>query len=211
MIMQFNLINSVQKDSSAIVLLLSNLLTIVLAVVFNWSLIIILWSYWLQSVIIGFFSFIKILSLQNFSTEGFKSNGRSVLPTTATKISTAFFFAFHYGFFHLVYALFLLTFSFVSQSISLTDFGFVFLSGIIFFVNHLFSFNYFKNKTQKKQNLGTVMMFPYLRIVPMHLTIIFGGFFLVSATASLPILVFFLILKTIADLGMHTIEHKEQI
>lgn len=209
--MQINLINSVQKDNSAKVLILSNLLTIVLAVAFSWSIIIILWSYWLQSVIIGFFNFIKILTLKDFSTEGFKSNGRSVSPTTATKISTALFFAFHYGFFHLVYALFLLTFSFVSQSFALIDFGFVFLAGIIFFFNHLFSFLYFKNKPQKKQNIGSVMFFPYIRIVPMHLTIIFGGMFLFSGSGSVFVLIFFLILKSIADIIMHTIEHKEQL
>jgi len=205
------LVDSFQKDSSAKVLVLSNLITIVLAVVFSWSIMIILWSYWLQSIIIGFFNFFKILTLKEFSTDGYKSNGREVPATTGTKIGTAFFFAFHYGMFHLIYSFFLLGFSFASSGISFEEIGFVFLSGIIFFVNHLFSFLYFKSKPQKKQNIGAVMFFPYLRIIPMHTTIIFGGMFLFTGIGSAFVLVLFLSLKTIADLAMHSIEHREQL
>lgn len=194
-----DLIQSMQKDSSALVLILSNLITIILAVIFSWSIMIILWSYWLQSVIIGFFNFFKILSLKNYSAE-------------RVKLGAAVFFAFHYGFFHLAYALFLAGFSFFSQSISFGDLTFVLLSGIIFFFNHLFSFLYFKNKSNKKnQNIGSVMMFPYLRIIPMHFIIVFGGIFLVTGIGSVFVLILFLLLKTAADLAMHLIEHKEQL
>ncbi|MFH1544833.1 MAG: DUF6498-containing protein [archaeon] len=206
-----NLIESIQKDSSSKVLILSNFITIILAVVFSWSLMIILWSYWLQSIIIGLFNFIRILSLKDFSVQGMEINNQPIKkPTQGIKIFIAFFFAFHYGFFHLVYSFFLGAFTFASQTLSFTDFGFIFLSGIIFFFNHLFSFLHFKNKPQK-QNIGRIMFFPYARIFPMHLTIIFAGFFLFSGTASAFVLVFFLALKTIADLIMHYIEHKEQL
>lgn len=45
------------------------------------------------------------------------------------------------------------------------------------------------------------MFYPYLRIIPMHLTIIFGHAMDQSA------MVLFMILKTLADAGMHMIEH----
>jgi len=45
------------------------------------------------------------------------------------------------------------------------------------------------------------MFFPYARIIPMHLTIIFG--MLLGKGA----IVLFLTLKTLADMIMHVLEH----
>jgi hypothetical protein len=47
------------------------------------------------------------------------------------------------------------------------------------------------------------MLFPYARVLPLHLTILVGALQTNSPTA----LVFFLMLKTGADLLMHVIEH----
>jgi hypothetical protein len=55
---------------------------------------------------------------------------------------------------------------------------------------------------KKKPNLGTMMFYPYLRIIPMHLAIILGAAFPLGA------LPFFMLLKTGADLGMHEIERR---
>ena len=133
------------SSPTTITLLASNLFTILLAVTEGWSLALVLWVYWLQSVIIGFFQFWKILSLENFSTEGVKINGHSVEPTQATKFSTAFFFAFHYGFFHFGYFIFLASAPLFSQvagnaamQLSLTDVFFILLAAAGFFANHYF-------------------------------------------------------------------------
>lgn len=184
---------------SLISLLLSNFLVIALAIIQGWEATTVLWIYWMQSVIIGFFQFSRILSLKKFSTENFKINGQPAQPTTSTKLSTAFFFAFHYGFFHFIYAIFLFNF-FTNQ---LLNFSYLFIGGFIFFLNHLYSF--YHNKIadeQKTQNIGTLMFSPYARIVPMHLIIIFGAFLGQSA------LIIFLLLKTIVDLIMHTFKHR---
>jgi hypothetical protein len=200
---------SIQKrirlDASLILLILSNILTIILAVWQHWNLITMLWIYWAQSVIIGIFNFIKILDLKNFSTENFSVNGHPVEPTRGTKVSTAIFFAVHYGFFHAVYFIFLMVQS-LTGSISkgvVVSTGAIIIGAVIFFMNHLFSF--FANRkadSEKKQNIGKVMFFPYARIIPMHLTIIFGLYTQIG-------FVFFLILKTIADVTMHMAEHRD--
>src|SRR3989344_624904 len=49
-------------DSSTLGLLLSNVIVIVLAVAQKWDISTALWVYWLQSIIIGFFNFLRILS-----------------------------------------------------------------------------------------------------------------------------------------------------
>ena len=46
------------------------------------------------------------------------------------------------------------------------------------------------------------MFHPYIRIIPMHITIVAGSIF---ASAMLP---FFLILKTFSDVLMHIVEHR---
>lgn len=169
-------------DLSAIILTISNILVIILAVVQNWDISTILWVYWMQSITIGLFQFLRILSL---------------------KTSKAFFFAFHYGFFHFIYAIFLFNFFQGNAKFNFQNFLFGFL---IFFANHLFSF--IQNKTQDeklKVNIGTLMFQPYIRIIPMHLIIVLGAI-LGNQTK----LIFFLVLKSLTDLITHIIKHKHQ-
>lgn len=187
------------SDSSAISLLFSNILIITLSIVQRWEITTILWTYWIQSVIIGFFNFWMILSLKNFSTKSFTINNQPVLPTSQTKTFTAFFFAFHYGFFHFIYAIFLFQFFSFGRSL---DFNYLLLGGLIFFLNHFFSYLY--NRTadeQKTQSIGHVMFAPYIRIVPMRLVIVFGAFMGQSA------LLIFLMLKTTVDILSHGVKH----
>jgi hypothetical protein len=81
------------------------------------------------------------------------------------------------------------------------EWRYIYLTSLLFFINHLFSYIYNRPKDTKKQNIGSLMVYPYIRIIPMHLTIIFGPVF---PNAALP---FFLMLKTFADCTMHIVEH----
>jgi hypothetical protein len=204
-----NFIEYFNLDLPLFILILSNIVTIIFAIYQNWSLITLMWIFWFQSIIIGIFNFVRILTLKNFSTENFKLNGQNVEPTTSTKYYTAFFFLFHYGFFHVGYLIFLLIGSFthiMNKSLPMSGLSFILIliSIAIFFGNHLFSFIYNYEKDSKKvRNIGTIMFFPYARIIPMHLTIVFGLFLINSKFG----LIFFLVLKTIADIVMHQIEH----
>lgn len=191
----------VLTDPSLWLLLLSNLLTIFLAVKDGWGLSNIIWIYWLQSVIIGLFNFLKILELKQFSTEGFKINGQPVQPTRETKILTAAFFLFHFGLFHLVYLIFILAGAYVDfggQS-DKVDLGNIALGAGVFFISHLFSYFYHRSREDQVHNIGSLMMKPYARIIPMHLTLI--GTFLGMT------LILFFVLKTFADCLMHIAEH----
>lgn len=181
----------------------SNIISIILAVAQQWPLGQILWVYWGQSVIIGIINVYRILSLKEFSTENFSSNGSRVPETAAAQKSTAIFFAFHYGFFHFIYFIFLLGLAPLTD-ISMDQLMFLLLVILGFTSAHGFSYRYNLSRDFKHQkpNLGTIMFYPYLRIIPMHLTIIFG-----SMMVSTGALVLFMILKTIADGGMHMVEH----
>lgn len=184
---------------STLGLLVSNLIVIILSVVQNWEVSEVLWVYWMQSIIIGFFQFLRILSLKKFSTENFTINNRPAPPTLKTKVFTAFFFMFHYGFFHFIYAIFLFSL-FTNQPF---NFRYLILGSFIFFLNHTFSFYHNRVVDQQRvQNIGSLLFAPYARIIPMHLVIVFGAILGQST------LVVFLLLKTLADLLMHTIKHK---
>ncbi|MBX9906542.1 hypothetical protein K2X96_01430 [Patescibacteria group bacterium] len=202
--MQNPLQKNILSNASLWVLLLSNIIVIYIALTEGWNLTTLLWVYWFQSIVIGFFHFIRILQLQEFSTEGFKINGQPAQPTRRTKIFTAYFFLFHYGIFHIVYLIFLLTGTFTEtygESLNITESKAILYAALVFFINHLFSFFYNRPRDTKKQNIGALMFYPYARILPMHLTIILSSLF-TSA------LLFFLVLKTFSDILMHVIEHK---
>lgn len=194
------LIRYLQSDWSSASLLGSNLLTLVVALIHNWPAGALLWVYWGQSVIIGLFNFLRMISLRQFSAEGVTSNGRPVMPTRATQRGMAFFFLFHYGFFHFVYMIFL----FGLAAEGLANLGAIGLCLGSFLVNHGFSFRYnLVSDRRKVRHIGSLMFFPYARILPMHLTIIFGS----ALPWNRGVLLLFLCLKTAADVIMHAVEH----
>ncbi|MBS3057489.1 MAG: hypothetical protein J4415_02565 [Candidatus Diapherotrites archaeon] len=200
------------KDPTTISLILANFITIIIAVWFSWNLLDLLWIYWWQNVIIGFFTFLKLSSLKG-SARGipFYANGANRgKKVKIGEISNAFFFALHYGLFHLVYA------SFLGFGLS-TNLSYVAPVVMAFFINHLFSFLYYRNWQKGKQNAETIMFAPYKRIIPMHFTIFAGGFlaslaFFGTGTSeiSFSLLIVFLLIKTAVDVIMHSVEHEGQ-
>jgi hypothetical protein len=192
------------SDPSAQLLIVGNLFTIILAIVEGWSAATILWSYWVQSIIIGLFTVIRILVVQLPKTDSRQSDDNFL-----GRLVVAGFFIFHYGMFHVVYAVFLAAFGLLEK----LDMQGMFWMTAIFTVMHAFSFwqNTFHRPdgTDKKENMGQIFMSPYSRIVPMHLTIIFGSIFILAGLDFIAILIF-LTLKTLADVIGHQFKHSAQ-
>lgn len=189
-------------DKSTLFLLLSNLFALILAVIQRWNVSDLMWVYWGQSVVIGYFNWRRIRLLNQFSTDGLRINRRAVPATRETQRQVASFFAIHYGGFHAGYLIFLLAQNLPLTMASVTGIA----AGIaVFAANHRFSFLHNLDRDlARKPNLGRVMVFPYARIIPMHLTIVLGGHL---GAESVGRLVLFLALKTGADVLMHVIEH----
>lgn len=188
------MLNLKQKDNSFWLLLVSNLLTIFFAIKEHWGISSVIWVYLFQSIIIGLFNFVRI-----YKSEGLSIDGRIEKDPLALKEKNflAFFFLAHYGGFHFMYLFFLLI---RIQNNTFQWFHILFLT-LIFFLNHLYSYFYNRPTDTRKQESWSMMMFPYARIIPMHLTIVFG---FSSPQSALPL---FLGLKTLADLFMHAVEH----
>ncbi|HMB56176.1 MAG TPA: DUF6498-containing protein [Arenimonas sp.] len=179
----------------------SNALTLVLGLALHWPVATLLWPYWLQSVIIGWYARKRMLALQAFSTEGFTSgsNEEPVPENETGKRETAKFFVIHYGFFHLFYLLFLLA---EARPAGFLDVVLIAAAG--------YSFTYAQRKTFTEQvaadargrpNLGALMFLPYLRVVPIHLSIVFGATMMGSGG-----LLLFVPLKTVADVLLDRID-----
>jgi hypothetical protein len=196
------------RDPAILGILASNLAALGVALWQQWPIALLLWPYWLQSLVIGGFARRRILALKRFSTAGFQIDNRNVAPTDATKRMTANFFAMHYGGFHAIYLVFLIVFSLADvfgPPPTVSDAGWIALLGLGFLLSHWGSQRrHLAADLRNKRNIGSMMFLPYARIVPMHLIIIFGGILGGGALA----LALFSGLKTVADIAMHVVEHR---
>jgi hypothetical protein len=169
-------------DISTRALILVNVVMIIVAVALGWSVIDVMWVYWAQSVIIGSIAIFRILLMKQVFAAGF--------------------FLVHYGMFHLVYFFFLYSADESQPGVPIVGIA---LCSFMFLMNHIFSsWHNWKRDMKRKPEPGTLMLAPYMRIIPMHLTIIFGSEYATS-TATLAL---FLFLKTIMDVIMHLVEHR---
>lgn len=151
----------------------------------------IVWIYWLQSVLIGFFTFIQLLRIKNPDEKSLTMNNQPISKNSMG--CAAFFFLAHYGFFHFVYAIFLL-FSFSKGA----NTKIILITGCIFLIESTMQLLIRKkNVLEQQENVGRIFTTPYLRIVPMHLMIFLPNILDMSVT------VVFLILKTVADIAMY--------
>ncbi len=192
------------SDYSLLGLIASNALALVLAWLTHMTLRDLMLAYWIQSVVIGAANVVRIWKLHDFSTEGMQMNGRPVPETEGSKYYVAIFFAFHYGFFHLVYFMFLT----VRPEHGLGSAWAYFALAASFAVSHFYSLKHnIESDASGRPKLGVLMFMPYARIVPMHIMIIAGVAFSHDGPAALPTLLFFGTLKTVADAFMHTFEH----
>lgn len=189
------------SDPTVYSLVVSNLLIIAFVLKDGWSIRSIIGIYWLQGLIIGIFRFFRILSLGDYSTEGLLVNGKSVDPTQKNKLRLAFSFARIYFFTHLVIGFFL------SILILSADPDELLTGGLIFAVNHFISFVYHVKDFKDKPNIGLLVFSPLTRVWPMALIIFLGVVAVLIFRSIASFFVLFLILKTIADVYSHVIEH----
>jgi hypothetical protein len=153
----------------------------------------IIWIYWLQSVIIGIFNFLDLLTIKNFQAGDLKINDRPV--TRENKGCAAWFFLLHYGFFHLGYMIFL-AISYHSH----LDKWMILLGAAAFFIEALISFRQKKIfESTTTMSIGSIFFLPYLRIIPMHLTILAPAFLKIQPS------MVFIILKSVADIILYIV------
>jgi hypothetical protein len=188
--------------ASLVALVIINLASILGIIFLHWSSAFILLAYWLESLVIGFYTLLKMGKASKIGDIKSTVNGK---PVPTSKSGLMLFFIFHYGFFMLGHLIFLLAITLVSSSftqlLNLFYWLPVFFAGLL--ISHGISYkqNFIGNKEYESQTAGGLMIKPYKRIIPMHLTIMFG--FILGSPAILLV-----ILKTFIDAYSHISERK---
>lgn len=182
-------------------LLLANVFVLGLTLWQHIPLAIVLLTFWSQSVIIGFFNFVRIVCMNNFSATSY-ATGTPQVKIQKTRLREkwllAGLFAVHYGFFHVLYFIFLILYYHTyAANVSLLP---LCIFAAVFFLNHLFSFLYNYRELTDYGDAGLIFFSPYIRIVPMHLTVMLFVFF------GELMLVPFMIIKAAVDLFGHVVK-----
>ena len=147
----------------------------------------IIWLYWCQSVLLGFFNFLVMVTAKEGNIPE-ENSSRSIG-------SSPVFMLFHYEFFHLVYFIFLL----VQFSVRNIDFHFLKYGLLMVIASHVIVFIQHRNKYNRYRGNNQMFYMAYLRIIPMHFTILLPAFLNWK-----PALIF-LILKSVFDVIGHII------
>jgi hypothetical protein len=185
-------LRSIISDISLWVLVVINIVTIINSITEKWNFTQLLLVYWCQSIVIGIISLARILTLKDFHADNFTFRNRPA----KTKLFNAGFFVVHYGLFHLGYYMYI-THRLDFDSTRITALFWFSIS--LFIICHIFSFFYnHAEDLTTKPDIGLIMIRPYGRIIPMHLSLLLVGLFPVAI---------FLSIKTLVDAGTHILEH----
>jgi hypothetical protein len=200
---------------AALLLIVVNTIPLFGVLFFGWSLFSIMFLYWLENGVIGFFNVFKIAKARGVprpGDPGFTVGGRTV--SSPNKAVIIVFFIFHYGLFWTVHGIFVFVFfglTFSSETRGGFELGGVTIAAASLFVSHGVSF--FVNFLGKDEYLtvspNRQMFEPYPRVVVLHVTILAGGSLAGYLGAPLAALVMLVLLKTAIDLWAHVREHRK--
>ncbi len=159
------------------------------------------WIYWCQSVLIGFFTFLDLVTMKRIKPGTMKINNEPMDDPSQAKGCLAPFFAVHFGFFHFGYFIFIFT---ITDLHEYFDWNLFEVSVGAFALDQVWNFIRVKQWEQSHEaNPGIIFFLPYARVIPMHLTIMLPQF--IGAISQLGL---FLVLKMFADLLMSVIVTK---
>ena len=179
---------------SASSLILANLYPIYGVYFLGWGVPKIILLYFIETVLIAFYFVLKIyyLQLKNIITTFSKADLYFFI----------FFFLFWFG----------ATFVFLNFLFLKNVYSYVSFSGILLMlVSHGISFysNFVKNLEYEKNSIGGLLIkIIFLRILPMHLLIIFLASILMDLVLGPVIISLLIVVKTVLDLFFHILEHR---
>ncbi len=190
---------------SATCLVIVNLFPLVCVLAFRWSIAPIMFLYWVENIVIGFFNVLKMRKAQGPVSANILVDGRPVRENDRRSIIT--FFIMGYSGFTLAHGLFIV----ILFGLAVGSFLQVLLAFTLFFFSHYQSYrkHFVKNEEFRRTSFDRLFFQPYKRIVVMHLTILAGCYLVKMLDAPILALAVMIFLKTAIDLVSHVIEHRK--
>ncbi len=208
---------------SLIVLIAVNLIPIAGVLWLEWEVSSIIILYWLENLVIGFYTIIKMLHLKGLLAlfpvmffclhyGGFcGAHGLFVLVLTGgeeNNMGSGLFPQSHDAWpAHLVFLQMLML---AVQEILDTAAPGVLLAWLALFLSHGVSLllNYFQGHEYLDTNIRKLMIAPYKRIVVLHIAIIAGGWGVMALGSPMALLIVLILLKIVIDIGLHRRTHR---
>ncbi len=221
---------------SAALLVVVNAIPLVGVLLWDWSLLLILVLYWIESGIIGVLNVFKMAFARapepeqppGAEAEGglrltFRMNGAA---QEASRFVLIPFFIMHYGIFWVVHGVFVFALAVFAglgtaaldpdgpssgpMDPGRLDTGVMLTAATGLAASHLVSFlvNYLGRREYLRATPGGQMMTVYGRVVILHLTILGGGALIGRFGTPVAALVVLVVLKTALDLSLHIREHR---
>ncbi|HEX9896871.1 MAG TPA: DUF6498-containing protein [Dehalococcoidales bacterium] len=194
---------------SVIVLLIANLMPLYGVIFLDWEISPLLLLFWLENVALGIYNVLKMVIAT--------PDNRAIW---FAKIIFIPFFCFHYGMFTLVHGVFVfgLFGGYFTQNAPFPDLTALVravrdyhleLPVLVLILSHGISFvlNYLGRSEYRQASLTNLMQQPYSRVVLLHITILVGGFLLMSLGSPVFGLLLLAVCKTVLDVRAHIKEH----
>lgn len=167
--------------------------------------------YALETIIIGVFHAIRMLTITFLSNKMINDKGKG--------IGLTLFFLVHYGFFVFIQTTFFFVFlsigdTRISDSLGVTNFLTVLqFEGVrvalaLMIISHFFKywFNFYKNERFQKVEIGLYMFQPYLRIFIQQFVAIIPGFFIIFGNGGFAVAIVLIVIRTVVDLFLAQIK-----
>ena len=197
------------SKGAILALVISNSVPLFGAIFWNWDIVSILILFWLENVVIGFYTLLKISTAKGVPQRPIFFQGGAKTKELYSKKAYFLFFILHYGAFTAVHMF--MVFSISEKGNAALWAASPALVGL--FLSH--GVSYLTNFIQRGEYLTASpdrqMLSPYKRVVVMHLAVMTGGFFAVLVPYSkifiIPPVIILVILKIIVDILSHLYEH----
>lgn len=156
-----------------------------------------IWLYWSQSMLLGLFTALDLLTVKKTIPITFRLNNviKTIQDDKRSRRASAKTFLWGYGILHGIYLLFIVVLWKDKEPIQWNFFKYFFFA---FLAGQMISFIQHKAQQRRRAiDTGPIIFSPFIRALPMHLTIILASFFPSQGIG------IFLIFKTLADVAMY--------
>ncbi|HSK95063.1 MAG TPA: DUF6498-containing protein [Euzebyales bacterium] len=209
-------------------LVVANLIPLFGVLFGDWSLLLLLVMYWIESGIVGAVNVAKIAMARGTEPPGRGPGSRwsPVGGANPPRLVVILFFIVHYGLFWVVHGVFVLLlpvfvglgttmFTAPAPGFGLTDLGTIEPRGVVIAavglaISHVVSFfvNYLGRGEHLTVSPAAQMFRVYGRVVVLHLTVLLGAVAAGALGAPVGVVVVFVLVKIVVDVAFHVREHR---